>query len=732
MAEVLEVEARLKNYISGNLDKIQKDFIKVQKQTEALNKKLEALQKQGFGNIFKGMVSAAAVTATLRRGFQLLNQTMSESLELYKIQTNAVQKLDATLKATGNQVGITSKEMQEYAKELQDITTFGDEATIKTQALMVTFTKIGKDIFPEAIKSAQDMSAMFGQDLQQSAIQLGTALNDPIMGVGRLRRIGISFSQTQKDMIENFVEQNDIMGAQKVILDELQAEFGGVAEELAKTDIGMLDQQKNKLDDIKEVIGKDIIPLYQKWAEFQETILKGISSIVASIAKTPIEKVIDKVKEAADPFLEVTHQILAANKEIARIKSGALSPRETEIALELLKIEEAKLIALEKQRQTIIKGETDGPAPTPGKWVDKRPKALTAEQVEAAKKAAKKAAEERIKYEEGLENEILRMKKDANKKSNDARKKEIDDEKKSKEEFAQHQIEAEKVLRDLKLEAMVEGTDKELAIQKAHDQDMIDQLIANEETIDAIKKAASDERLELRKELDEAEKQQKIQNAIDTAATIVSYANNMANSLVNLSRTTRLNELSDEKAKIKAMNISQKEKEKLLKRAEDVNREKAKKEKGIAIGQAIVNTALGVTGALSIKPTALGILMAALVGAAGAAEVATIAAQKFAGGGIVDGHTTGDRNIIAANANEVVLNPRQQAELLFNIANGGGGTTDNSSLNVTFQVGGNADEAALDRMEVMGEKLGQAMVEANRAGSLEDFKSALVTEGVFR
>jgi hypothetical protein len=59
-----------------------------------------------------------------------------------------------------------------------------------------------------------------------------------------------------------------------------------------------------------------------------------------------------------------------------------------------------------------------------------------------------------------------------------------------------------------------------------------------------------------------------------------------------------------------------------------------KKLKPFLIGEAIANTALGATKALAQGGFTAGIIMAALVAAAGAARVATIKAQKFAEGGM--------------------------------------------------------------------------------------------------
>ena len=106
--------------------------------------------------------------------------------------------------------------------------------------------------------SAADMSAMFGQSMQQSVIQLGTALNDPIAGVGRLMRIGVSFSEEQRKSIKLFMDQNDVMSAQKVILQELEHEFGGVAEALADTFFGRWTQLVNAIAELAGSFGQII------------------------------------------------------------------------------------------------------------------------------------------------------------------------------------------------------------------------------------------------------------------------------------------------------------------------------------------------------------------------------------------------------------------------------------------------------------------------------------------
>lgn len=155
------------------------------------------------------------------------------------------------------------------------MTTYSDEQILSAENLLLTFTKINKDIFPDTTKIVLDMSTALGQDLKSSAIQVGKALQDPILGVTALRRVGVNFSEAQAKVIKNLVETGKSAEAQALIMKELQTEFGGSAEAAGKTFAGSLKRLSNQLDDVKERIGllivQAITPLVTSLANFVQT-----------------------------------------------------------------------------------------------------------------------------------------------------------------------------------------------------------------------------------------------------------------------------------------------------------------------------------------------------------------------------------------------------------------------------------------------------------------------------
>jgi len=111
--------------------------------------------------------------------------------------------------------------------------------------------------------------------------------------------------------------------------------------------------------------------------------------------------------------------------------------------------------------------------------------------------------------------------------------------------------------------------------------------------------------------------------------------------------------------------------------------------KPIKYAQAVSGTASAVVGALGNKPwTPFNFALAGIVAAAGAAEIATIASQPFAQGGIVPGSGNKDTVPAMLTPGEVVLNKAQQE----NLVGGMGGITINVGKFIGSQE--NADELA--------------------------------------
>lgn len=168
----------------------------------------------------------------------------------------ALNSLNAVLRATGNAAGLTRADIAGLANELDRTTIFDTDEATQAAAVLATFRSIAGDTFKDALRSAADLSALLGGDLQGSVVQLGKALEDPVRGISALSRVGVTFSQSQRDLIESFVEQNRLADAQRVILEALRGQLDGVAQEINQGVLGSVRSLDKSWKDLLETLGR--------------------------------------------------------------------------------------------------------------------------------------------------------------------------------------------------------------------------------------------------------------------------------------------------------------------------------------------------------------------------------------------------------------------------------------------------------------------------------------------
>lgn len=218
---------------------------------------------KGVGGVLSGALKVGLGVAVA--GFGLLatgiGVAVHEAMDAQQVQS----QLASVLQSTGGVAGVTADMANDLANSLQGVTRFSDEAVLGGENMLLTFTNIGKDIFPQATETILDMSTALGQDLKASAIQLGKALQDPVQGVTALRRVGVNFTEDQQKMIKAMVDAGKVEEAQKFILKELQTEFGGSARAAGQTFAGQLDILKNTVGNVAEGVGMSLIPILQNF-----------------------------------------------------------------------------------------------------------------------------------------------------------------------------------------------------------------------------------------------------------------------------------------------------------------------------------------------------------------------------------------------------------------------------------------------------------------------------------
>lgn len=221
------------------------------------------------------------------------------AVKAFEDSQNRIAQTNAVLASTKGIAGVTADAVDKLSKSLQKQTTYSDEDVRSVENLLLTFTAIGKDIFPQATKTVLNMATALGEDTKSASIQLGKALQDPILGITALRRVGVNFNDAQKEVIKNLVNTGHQAEAQKAILKELNTEFGNSAEAARHTFGGSLKALKNQLNDVEEAIGGTI-------TKYLQPFIQKAADAVASINwESVINKTIQDLKDFAQELDKV-------------------------------------------------------------------------------------------------------------------------------------------------------------------------------------------------------------------------------------------------------------------------------------------------------------------------------------------------------------------------------------------------------------------------------------------
>jgi len=198
--------------------------------------------------------------------------------------------------------------------EAQEMRLAVDAEVIKgVQGQLLTFKALGASadeaggIFDRTTEAAFNMAAAGFGAAESNAIQLGKALEDPIRGLTALRRSGTTFTADQQELIKTLVESGNLLGAQELILGELESQYGGVAEATANasTKIGLA------FDNIKEQAGAVLLPVFAELVEGLMPVTEAIGAELGATLEalspvlTDIAKMIPGLLQAFMPLIPI-------------------------------------------------------------------------------------------------------------------------------------------------------------------------------------------------------------------------------------------------------------------------------------------------------------------------------------------------------------------------------------------------------------------------------------------
>ena len=700
--------------LNKKLDDAGKSIDNAGKKSKTLNNNLGGMNKTALATA--GAVAGVAVA--VKKTVDALNDCEAA----YKIQRNAEIALQQAAKNNPYLNNESVYNLRNFASELQSMSNIGDEVSLKVMSQLAATGRNEEQIM-QIMKAAADMAAVTGEDIASAANKLNATLNGNAGMLGR-----------QVTAINNLTKEELESGR---AIEIVAQQYNGSAAAMADNTV----QLANAWGDFKENIGRN-------WAEKTSPIKKFFTDTLNDINEA-LRLTADKkdaaaagaagTETAAQAKLnyEGAAAVLAqmdASPGMTERKGGILAGLMVDPTWQKKRDAQAKTVEDLKTRYEELKKAEEDEAEAAQKAADEAQAA--ADKAAAAKTRDETAADfiaknkaalaERIASME-LEAKLTEDEVDAGEMYNTYLQSYIDLVTKSNGLVTENNSAAKERLALLKQWAVEAGKVTDEEERKAYAEKMQNEAAALLAIVDGLGEGSiydkyaqrEQELLKLKRdvmaaEIEDAEKRKAALEKIDeelaanrrelwagVAGEINGYAqqvNDIIQGAAKLALETENNrmqaELDNLEIKYRKGEIGEEE---YQKKVSEAKKKGAEMQYKIEMAQwsanllsATSNTAVGVTQALAQGGVA-GIITGALVGAAGAVQLASIMAAKpikhFATGGVVggmNGATMGaDNTTIAARNGEMVLNASQQ-RALWDKLNGSRGAGGSDGVNVVI------------------------------------------------
>ena len=266
--------------------------------------------QQGVGTLGKnlaliGVGAAGAIALAVKGGLDDLSTLNS-----------AIVSVDGAIASVGATGQITGRQVAEWANQIEaDIgAAFDDKDITAAAATLLRFGKTAPKNLRPALQVVTDLAVKTG-DVESAASLLAKALADPTKAAGKLARSGVILTKAQQKTIDAMVKQNDIAGAQKVILDALAATTSGAAansQDKYRRSISLLN---DVAEDAKKALAEGFLPVIQRVADllskklqdprflqgirdFGNTLAGGLDDLVSIAERLPWGAIGDSLKIA--------------------------------------------------------------------------------------------------------------------------------------------------------------------------------------------------------------------------------------------------------------------------------------------------------------------------------------------------------------------------------------------------------------------------------------------------
>jgi len=295
LKQLRNVESQLK---AQNVSKQSAEWMKVRREIIQAESKLKhfnaELKKAKFANMTNLGNSFKSVGANLRNagmyatiGGAAMVAAGKKLLDLNATQEQAENKLIEIYKKRMGVNEAAAKSTMKLASAIQEEGVIGDEVTLSGAQQLATFAKMPSTVnkllpamdnllvqqkgYNATADDAKNIANLFGKAMQGQ--------------VGALKRVGISFTDAQAEILKTGTEEERAAVLAQVVTDNV----GEMNKAFAETDAGKMQQVKNSLGDFGERLGAALLPALASMAEWlNNSVLPAIEKVVSFVEGHPI------------------------------------------------------------------------------------------------------------------------------------------------------------------------------------------------------------------------------------------------------------------------------------------------------------------------------------------------------------------------------------------------------------------------------------------------------------
>lgn len=223
--------------------------------------------------VFGGNLATKAFDGVIS-GFTSLIDFSKEAITAAADQEVATESLNNALKRNGIFTKEASQSLQDYSTQMQNNTTFQDDAIQSNIALLASLTNLDTEGLKRATSAAADFAVVLGVDLETATRLISKAADG---NVSALKRYGVTVEEggSKSETLEK-------------VLTKLNEKFGGAAAAQLNTYSGSLKAMKNAYGDMLEPIGGIIVknPLVVATFNILKTSLNDANSSLSQAASS--------------------------------------------------------------------------------------------------------------------------------------------------------------------------------------------------------------------------------------------------------------------------------------------------------------------------------------------------------------------------------------------------------------------------------------------------------------